>query len=57
MNKAEIVKRGLELEVPMHMSWSCYVGQEEACGKCESCMLRLRGFAAAGVVDQIPYAK
>ena len=57
MNKAEIVKRGLELEAPMHLSWSCYVGQEEACGKCESCTLRLRGFAAAGVVDKIPYAK
>lgn len=57
MNKAEIVARGIEIEAPMHLSWSCYVGQEKACGTCESCQLRLRGFEQAGAVDQIPYDK
>jgi 7-cyano-7-deazaguanine synthase len=56
MDKAMIVKRGLELKAPMHLSWSCYTGQIEACGQCESCRLRLRGFESAGVVDQINYA-
>ncbi len=55
LDKAAIVRRGLELEVPLHLTWSCYTEEDEACGRCESCRLRLRGFAAAGCKDPIPY--
>ncbi len=55
LTKADIVRRGLELGAPLHLTWSCYTGQERACGRCESCRLRLRGFAEAGVADPIPY--
>ncbi len=55
LGKADIVRRGLELGAPLHLTWSCYVGSDRACGQCESCRLRLRGFAAAGVEDPIPY--
>ena len=55
MRKSEIVRRGLELGAPLHLSWSCYQGEEEACGVCDSCLLRLRAFAEAGVADPIPY--
>lgn len=55
MRKAEIVKLGLELGAPFDLTWSCYSGEEKACGVCESCVLRLRAFAAAGVDDPIPY--
>ena len=56
MRKHEIVRLGVELGAPLHVSWSCYSGETEACGVCESCSLRLRAFAEAGVVDPIPYA-
>lgn len=56
MRKHEIVKLGVELGAPLHVSWSCYAGEAEACGVCESCELRLRAFAEAGVADPIPYA-
>jgi 7-cyano-7-deazaguanine synthase len=56
MRKHEIVTLGVELGAPLHVSWSCYSGKTEACGVCESCDLRLRAFAAAGVPDPIPYA-
>jgi 7-cyano-7-deazaguanine synthase len=56
MRKHEIVRLGVELGAPFHVSWSCYSGEAEACGVCESCDLRLRAFAAAGVADPIPYA-
>ena len=55
LDKPAIVRRGLELGVPFALTWSCYTGAEEACGECESCRLRLRGFARAGVADPIPY--
>ncbi len=55
MNKAAIVARGMELNAPLHLTWSCYTQSEKACGVCESCRLRLRGFAAAGVTDPIGY--
>ena len=55
LDKAAIVARGLELGVPLHLTWSCYTEEDQACGRCESCRLRLRGFAAAGAVDPIPY--
>lgn len=57
MRKHEIVRLGVELGAPLHVSWSCYSGETEACGVCESCSLRLRAFAEAGTVDPIPYAK
>ncbi|HRH46219.1 MAG TPA: 7-cyano-7-deazaguanine synthase QueC [Pyrinomonadaceae bacterium] len=55
LSKAEIVKKGLELNAPLHLSWSCYRSEDLACGTCDSCALRLRGFAQAGVPDPIPY--
>lgn len=57
LTKGQIVKRGLDLNAPLHLSWSCYQGENAACGTCESCVLRLRGFAAAGATDPIPYRK
>ena len=56
MRKKEIVQLGVELGAPFHVSWSCYSGETEACGLCESCVLRLRAFREAGAVDPIPYA-
>ena len=56
LRKAEIVKRGLALGAPLHLSWSCYQSEEQACGRCDSCHLRLRGFHEAGVPDPISYA-
>lgn len=57
LSKAEIVKRGLELDAPLHLTWSCYRSNgPAACGTCDSCALRLRGFAQAGVADPIEYA-
>lgn len=56
MKKNEIVRLGLELGAPFHATWSCYSGEDLACGVCESCVLRLRAFAAEGAVDPIPYA-
>ena len=55
LDKAGIVRMGLELGVPFGLTWSCYVNDEVACGRCSSCVLRLKGFAAAGVADPIPY--
>lgn len=56
MRKSEIVRRGRELGAPFELTWSCYQGQEIACGVCDSCALRLRAFEEAGVEDPIPYA-
>ena len=55
MNKAEIIREGIELGVPYQYTWSCYEGGELACGTCDSCLLRLNGFAEAGVQDPIAY--
>jgi len=55
MTKEQIVRRGVELGVPFELTWSCYQSEDVACGACESCVLRLRGFAAAGATDPIPY--
>ncbi|MFZ0294121.1 MAG: 7-cyano-7-deazaguanine synthase QueC [Candidatus Sulfotelmatobacter sp.] len=57
MRKAEIIQLGLELNAPLDLTWSCYSREDEACGRCDSCILRLRAFAAAGVDDPIPYAE
>ncbi len=56
MKKFEIVKRGIELNAPLHLSWSCYQNEELACGVCDSCALRLRGFQLACEEDLIPYS-
>lgn len=56
LRKAEIVRLGLELGAPFDLTWSCYTRQDRACGVCESCVLRLRAFEAAGARDPIPYA-
>jgi len=56
LGKDEIVREGLRLGAPLHLTWSCYTGMQVACGRCESCLLRLKGFRAAGARDPIPYA-
>jgi 7-cyano-7-deazaguanine synthase len=55
LTKAEIVRRGRQLAAPFEKTWSCYQAEAEACGACESCLLRLKGFAEAGAEDPIPY--
>ena len=55
LSKAEIVKKGIELNTPLHLTWSCYRNEDIACGTCDSCALRLRGFERAGVKDPIAY--
>ena len=55
MRKSEIVQRGIELQAPLHLTWSCYQASDVACGNCDSCALRLRAFREAGVADPIPY--
>jgi 7-cyano-7-deazaguanine synthase len=57
LRKHEIVKKGIELGAPFHLSWSCYRNSEEACGTCDSCALRLRAFEEARSQDVIPYRK
>jgi 7-cyano-7-deazaguanine synthase len=54
-SKAEIVLKGVELEAPLHLTWSCYQNDDAACGECDSCALRLRGFQKAGIEDPIKY--
>ena len=56
MRKAEIVKQGIELGAPLELTWSCYQAADLACGRCDSCALRLRAFHEAGVADPIRYA-
>lgn len=55
MRKSEIVRRGVELGAPLERTWSCYQFEDEACGVCDSCRLRLRAFAEAGETDRIAY--
>ena len=56
MSKADIVRLGAELRAPFALTWSCYQREDVACGRCESCALRRRGFQLAGVDDPVPYA-
>jgi 7-cyano-7-deazaguanine synthase len=56
MRKNEIVRLGLELGAPFDLTWSCYSRQDEACGICDSCVLRRRAFETAGMQDPVPYA-
>jgi len=55
LTKSEIIAKGIELNAPLNLTWSCYQKEDEACGECDSCALRLRGFQTAGVEDPIPY--
>lgn len=55
MKKEEIVKKAVELKAPLKDSWSCYASEDKACGVCDSCVLRLRGFSKAGITDPIEY--
>ena len=55
LSKSDIVKKGLELGAPLHLTWSCYRSEDLACGTCDSCALRLRGFERAGVRDPLAY--
>ena len=55
LSKSEIVNEGTELGAPLNLTWSCYQNEDEACGVCDSCAFRLRGFQQAGVEDPIPY--
>jgi len=55
LSKAEIIKKGIELNAPLRLTWSCYQNEDKACGVCDSCALRLRGFQMAGIEDPIHY--
>jgi 7-cyano-7-deazaguanine synthase len=55
MRKSEIVRKGIDLQAPLQLTWSCYQSSDLACGNCDSCALRLRAFREAGVADPIPY--
>lgn len=55
LTKSQIVRLGVSLAAPLHLTWSCYRSEEAACGLCDSCALRLRGFRQAGLDDPIAY--
>jgi len=57
LKKSEIIRRGIELGAPLQLTWSCYQGEDAACGTCDSCLLRLKAFAEAGLPDPIPYRR
>jgi len=57
LKKSEIIRRGIELGAPLHLTWSCYQSEDAACGACDSCLLRLRAFAEAGTEDPIRYRR
>jgi len=57
LSKKDIVRKSLQMKVPLELTWSCYKSSSKACGECDSCALRLRGFRLAGAEDRIPYAK
>ncbi len=56
LSKAEIIARGVELNAPLHLTWSCYRSEDAACGRCDCCVLRLRAFEQAGMRVPIRYA-
>ena len=55
LTKSQIIKKGLKLKVPLDKTWSCYMGCKKACGRCDSCLLRLKGFKELGASDPIKY--
>jgi 7-cyano-7-deazaguanine synthase len=54
-DKPTIVRRALALKAPIHLTWTCYLGQEQACGTCDACQLRIHAFQTVGVIDPVPY--
>ena len=57
LKKNQIIRRGVELGAPLHLTWSCYQSDDVACGVCDSCLLRLKAFKEAGIPDPIPYRR
>jgi 7-cyano-7-deazaguanine synthase len=57
LKKSQIIRRGVELGAPLHLTWSCYQSDDVACGICDSCLLRLKAFEEAGMADPIPYRR
>jgi len=57
LKKSEIIRKASQLGAPLQLTWYCYQNEEEACGVCDSCLLRLRAFSEAGVADPIPYRR
>jgi 7-cyano-7-deazaguanine synthase len=57
LKKSEIIRKGIELGAPLHLTWSCYQNDDEACGVCDSCVLRLRAFSETGIPDPIRYRR
>lgn len=57
LKKSQIIRRGVELAAPLHLTWSCYQSGDVACGVCDSCLLRLKAFEEAGISDPIPYRR
>ncbi len=57
LDKAAIIRQGLDLQAPFHLTWSCYQSEDLACGRCTSCRMRLNGFATHCMKDPIPYRK
>ena len=55
LSKEQIVQKATKLNIPLELTWSCYKEENEACGVCDSCRLRLNGFNKAGIIDKIPY--
>jgi len=55
LSKAEIIKKGVGIKAPIHLTWSCYQNEDSACGVCDSCAFRLRGFQQVGIEDPITY--
>src|SRR5260370_35998564 len=54
LKKSAIIRRGIELGAPLHLTWSCYQNEDTACGVCDSSLLRVRAFAGAGARGPIP---
>jgi 7-cyano-7-deazaguanine synthase len=55
-DKAAIVRRAIALRAPIHLTWTCYLGGEHACGTCDACQIRVQAFKQTGVIDPVPYA-
>jgi 7-cyano-7-deazaguanine synthase len=55
LTKVDIIRKGIELNAPLNLTWSCYQSEDQACGICDSCALRLRGFQQAGIADPLSY--
>ena len=56
LTKAQIIQKGNTLDAPFELTWSCYHGEKTACGRCDSCQLRLKGFQEVGIQDPLSYS-